>query len=119
MASSTDFELLFEQYQEDGIKQGISIVKYCQMNSVVYSCFERWCKKYCAGVVFPVEIVDGGGLIDKSESSSLSIPWDTDSSSVVNITHVHIVFSNGLEVSHHHLSYQSFCGMIEKLEVLC
>lgn len=119
MASSTDFQLLFEKYQEDGIKQGVSIVKYCQMNGVVYSHFERWYKKYRAGVVLPVEIVDVSGLIDKSESSSPFIPSDTASSSVVNVTHVHIVFSNGLEVSHHNLSYHSFCVMIEKLEVLC
>ena len=58
MASSTDFKVLFEKYQEHGIKQGISIVKYCQMNGVVYSHFERWYKKCRAGIVLPVEIVD-------------------------------------------------------------
>ena len=57
LTSSTDFKLLFDKYQEDGIKQGISIVKYCQMNGVVYFHFERWYKKYRAGVVLPVEIV--------------------------------------------------------------
>ncbi len=119
MASSTDFKLLFDKYQEDGIKQGLSIVKYCQMNGVVYSHFERWYKKYRAGVVFPVEIVDAGGLIDKSEKGSPSISRDTDCSSVVSVTHVNIVLSNGLKVSHHNLNYQSLCGMIEKLEVLC
>ena len=31
MASSTDFKVLFEKYQEHGIKQGISIVKYCPL----------------------------------------------------------------------------------------
>lgn len=119
MASSTDFKLLFAKYQEDGVKQGISIVKYCQMNGVVYSHFERWYKKYRAGVVLPVEIVDESGLLDKSEVGSPSIPSDSASSSLVSVTYVSIVFSNGLKVSNHNLSYQSLRGMIEKLEVLC
>ena len=119
MASSTDFHLLFEKYQEDGIKQGISIVQYCQMNGAVYSHFERWYKKYRAGVVLPVEIVDSAGLMNKSETSSASLSSDHGSSSVLSVAHVHIVFSNGLEVSHHDLSYASLCSMIGKLEVLC
>ena len=113
MASSTDFKVLFEKYQEHGIKQGISIVKYCQMNGVVYSHFERWYKK-C-----PVEIVDESGLLDKSDGGSASIPSDNAPSSVVSVTHVSIVFSNGLEISNHNLSYQSLRSMIEKQEVLC
>lgn len=51
MVSRMDFKDLFEKYQRDGAKNGISIVNYCQMNGVVYSHFERWCKKYRAGVV--------------------------------------------------------------------
>lgn len=119
MASSTDFKLFFEKYQEDGIKQGISIVKYCQMNGIVYSHFERWYKKHRAGVVLPVEIVDESGLLDKSDGGSSSILSDNTSSSVASVTYVSIVFSNGLEVSSHNLSYQSLRGMIDKLEVLC
>lgn len=96
MASSTDFKVLFEKYQEEGIKQGLSIVKYCQMNGVVYSHFERWYKKYRAGVVLPVEIVDIDGLLDQSEKIPPSMPLDKSSSSVVSVTHVNIVFSNML-----------------------
>ena len=119
MASSTDFKVLFEKYQEHGIKQGISIVKYCQMNGVVYSHFERWYKKCRAGIVLLVEIVDESGLLDKSDGGSASIPSDNAPSSVVSVTHVSIVFSNGLEISNHNLSYQSLRSMIEKQEVLC
>ena len=119
MASTTDFKVLFEKYQEHGIKQGISIVKYCQMNGVVYSHFERWYKKCRAGIVLPVEIVDESGLLDKSDGGSASIPSDNAPSSVVSVTHVSIVFSNGLEISNHNLSYQSLRSMIEKQEVLC
>ena len=110
MASSTDFKLLFDKYQEDGIKQGISIVQYCQLNGVVYSHFERWYKKYRAGVVLPVEIVDSDGLIAKSETLSPSVSCGNDCPSALSITHVNIVFSNGLEVSHHNLSYESYAA---------
>ena len=114
MANSTDFKLLYEKYQEDGIKQGVSIVKYCQMNGVVYSHFERWYKKYRAGAVLPVEIVYSDGPTDEKANGSSSPGPDKDSLSVLSI-----VFSNGLEVSRHNLSYRYLCEMIEKLEVLC
>lgn len=70
MASSMDFKSLFEKYQRDGAKQGISIVNYCQMHCIVYSHFERWYKKYRAGVVLPVEIVDESGIISVDSSFS-------------------------------------------------
>ena len=47
-----------------------------------------------------------------SDGGSASIPSDNAASSVVSVTHVSIVFSNGLEVSNHNLSYQSLRGMI-------
>ena len=46
MASSTDFKKLFDRYQEEGVRNGLSIVKYCQMNGIVYSPFERGIKCY-------------------------------------------------------------------------
>ena len=119
MANSTDFKLLYEKYQEDGIKQGVSIGKYCQMNGVVYSHFERWYKKYRAGAVLPVEIVYSDGPTDEKANGSSSPGPDKDSLSVLSVTRVNIVFSNGLEVSRHNLSYRYLCEMIEKLEVLC
>ena len=43
------------------------------MNGVVYSHFERWYKKYRAGVVLPVEIVNSDGLLDTIEKGSSSL----------------------------------------------
>lgn len=114
MASSTDFKKLFERYQEEGAPNGISIVKYCQLNGIVYSHFERWYKSYKSAKAMPVEIVDKDGLskeIKPMESSSKI------SSGCLN--RVELEFSNGLHVSHRNLSYQSFRDLVEKLEVLC
>lgn len=111
MANSTDFTDLFEKYQLEGVPKGISIVKYCQMNGVVYSYFERWYKKSRAGVVFPVQLVDEDGLMDESETRPEVAQMD--------IVHFHLVFSNGLEITHHNLSYPALRQMIEKLEALC
>lgn len=118
MASSTDFKKLFEKYQEEGAPNGISIVKYCQLNGIVYSHFERWYKSYKSSKAMPVEIVDKDGLSKEMQ------PLEPSSkiSSVVSsgcLSRVELVFSNGLHVSHRNLSYQSFRNLVEKLEVLC
>lgn len=111
MASSTDFTDLFDKYQLEGVPQGISIVKYCQMNGVVYSHFERWYKKYRAGVVFPVQLVNQDGLMEEATPRS--------EAPQIDIAHFNLVFLNGLEITHQNLSYPALRQMIEKLEVLC
>ena len=42
MASSNDFEKIWESYQEVVKTKDISIVDYCQRNGKVYSQFQRW-----------------------------------------------------------------------------
>ena len=42
MASSKDFEKIWECYQEVVKTKDISIVDYCQRNGIVYSQFQRW-----------------------------------------------------------------------------
>lgn len=118
MASSTDFKKLFERYQEEGAPNGISIVKYCQLNGIVYSHFERWYKSYKSSKAMPVEIVDKDGL----SKDMKQIESSTNKSTVVSsgcLSRVELVFSNGLHVSHRNLSYQCFRDLVEKLEVLC
>ena len=117
MASSTDFKKLFERYQDEGAPNGISIVKYCQMNGIVYSQFERWYKNHKSSKVMPVEIVDKDGLSEDSVSTQTSKIGS--GVSFCSLKHVELAFSNGLQISHRNLSYQSFRELVEKLEVLC
>ena len=42
MASSEDFQSIYELYKKEGIPNGISIVNFCQQNGIVYSQFERY-----------------------------------------------------------------------------
>ena len=55
MASSKDFEKIWESYQEVVKTKDVSIVDYCQRNGIVYSQFQRWYKKHVSGVsIVPV-----------------------------------------------------------------
>ena len=61
MASSEDFQRVYELYKQQGIPSGISIVNFCRQNGIVYSQFERWFKsgkKPAKVSVHPVRIVD-------------------------------------------------------------
>ena len=40
MASSEDFQSIYELYKKEGTPNGISIVSFCQQNGIVYSQFE-------------------------------------------------------------------------------
>ena len=59
MASSKDFEKIWENYQEFVKTKDVSIVDYCQLNGIVYSQFQRWYKKHVSGVsIVPVSDLD-------------------------------------------------------------
>lgn len=119
MASSTDFKKLYEKYQAEGQKQGISIVQYCAMNGIVYQQFERWFKKYHSGSVMPVEIVDKDGLMEQQVERQPSTEKQSLEERKVMLSHVNLVFSNGLQVNHHHIDYPTLVKLVEKLEALC
>ncbi len=42
MASGTDYKNLWDRYQSEGVPKNMSIVKFCQLNGVVYGHFEKW-----------------------------------------------------------------------------
>lgn len=76
------------------------------MNGVVYSHFERWYKKCRAGIILPVEIICSDSPVDENAKGSSSPGSDKACSSALSVTYVNILFSNGLEVRYHNLSYQ-------------
>ena len=71
MASSEDYQSIYELYKKQGIPKGISIVNFCQQNGIVYSQFERWFKsrKKSKSSVHPIRIVDKDGLMSTSEQA--------------------------------------------------
>lgn len=63
MASSEDFQRVYELYKKQGVPNGISIVNFCQQQGIVYSQFERRFKskkKPAKASVHPIRIVDMG-----------------------------------------------------------
>lgn len=51
IAGSTNFKKVYELYQREAVKKGISIIQFCKMNGIVYSHFERWYKQDCVGTM--------------------------------------------------------------------
>ena len=97
MASSKDFEKIWESYQEVVKTKDISIVDYCQRNGIVYSQFQRWYKKHVSGVnIVPVSDPD-----PQIESSLMMSEESTPSQHLsghakAKVNYVNIEFSNGL-----------------------
>ena len=67
MASSKDFERIWENYQEVVKTKDVSIVDSCQRSSIVYSQFQRWYKKHVSGVSI-VPVSDPGILQEPAET---------------------------------------------------
>ena len=113
MASSKDFEKIWESYQEAVKTRNVSIVDYCQCNGIVYSQFQRWYKKYVSNVnVIPVADTP-------TTNQPLLSANSVHSSASCSVVYVSIEFSNGLKVCQKSLEYNQLKMLVEKLEGLC
>ena len=120
MATSKDFEKIWNRYQDEIQSTGKSIVTFCQENGIVYSQFERWYKakgKTSAKPpqLIPVEVTDIPKKDEQeNESDQALVPrretW---------IRSFSIQFKNGLELRHQNISYRSLVELVGKLEILC
>ncbi len=113
MATGTDFKNLWERFQKEGVPAKISIARFCQMNGVVYSHFEKWYKRTYTDGVIPVEVVDSS-----APQSPASAPH-AEMKSPTRIKHLELMFSNGLLVKHNNLDYAGLKELINKLESIC
>ena len=105
MATSKDFEKLWNRYQDEVQATGKSIVTFCQENGIVYAQFERWYKKR------------GSSLQDAdAPKPEVSKRPNQDPMWIRSFT---IQFRNGLEIRHQNISYSSLASLVEKLEGLC
>ncbi len=113
MATGTDFKNLWERFQKEGVPAKISISRFCQMNGVVYSHFEKWYKRTYTDGVIPVEVVDSAAPQSPASEPHAEIKSPT------RIKHLEVMFSNGLLVKHNNLDYAGLKELINKLESLC
>ncbi len=121
MASGTDYKNLWDRYQSEGVPKNMSIVKFCQLNGVVYGHFENWYKRYHRTRVIPVEVVnseeESNGQVIENQTLSQSDVKNNENRN--RIRNVEIVFSNGMSVRHVNIDYQGLRQLVDKLEVLC
>ena len=120
MASSKDFEKIWESYQEVVKTKDVSIVDYCQRNGIIYSQFQRWYKKHVSGVsIVPVsdsEIQEGSVETLEGENEPNRHP---SVHAKTRVNYVNIEFSNGLKVFQKSIDYEHLKVLVEKLEALC
>ena len=98
MASITNYKRLFDRYQEEGAKQGISIAQYCQMNGIVFNQFDRWYKQYRNAVAAPVERVN-----EKDHHIQKKVK---DAVCEKSVSRIIIELSNGLQITHREIGYR-------------
>ena len=120
MATSKDFEKLWNRYQDEVQATGKSIATFCQENGIVYAQFERWYKKRGSlqdkqPVLIPVEVTDSPQDADAPKQEVSKRP-NQDPMWIRSFT---IQFRNGLEIRHQNISYSSLASLVEKLEGLC
>ena len=122
MASSEDFQSIYELYKKQGIPKGISIVNFCQQNGIVYSQFERWFKsrKKSKSSVHPIRIVDKDGLMSSSAQAVEKEPDEVEKIKEPVLRFGITVRTNqGLSIQQNNLTYRQLLHLVEKLEVLC
>ena len=118
MASSKDFEKIWESYQEVVKTKDISIVDYCQRNGIVYSQFQRWYKKHVSGVsIVPVsDPVIQQEFVDTVQKDPEPIRQTTGLVKT-RVSYVNIEFSNGLKVCQKSMSYEHLKKLVELLKL--
>ena len=125
MASSEDFQRIYELYKKEGVPNGISIVNFCQQQGIVYSQFERWFKsrkKPAKASVHPIRIVAGDVQTTPAQEPDEDKPSDLDSGGqrgTVLRFGITVRTNQGLSIRQNNLTYRQLLHLVEKLEVLC
>ena len=118
MASSLDYQKIWDSYQGIVKTKDISIVDYCQRNGIVYSQFERWYKKYVSNVhIIPVSEKEPQ-VQDAVPATVAKEEKDIPKKKPI-VEYVSLSFSNGLKVNQKSLDYDQLKLLVEKLEALC
>ena len=126
MATSNDFQAIHKRYQEEGLPQGVSIIRFCQQNGIVYKQYERWLKNRRKVAIHPVSLTDvpkdieSGEEVLETSTDELAEPVSVKplSSSPV-LFNLRIVTNTGMLLQHRDLDYANLLNLIQRLEGLC
>ena len=126
MASSLDFQRIYDRYQEEGVPHNVSIVDFCQRNGIVYKHFERWLKNRRNVTIHPVTLTDLSAPITSSDASKVSDNKEDVSNDISKglsdgsvMFSIKIVTNTGMLLQHRNLDYDQLHSLIDKLKVLC
>ena len=115
-----DIETLWNQYSEDGVKQGISVAQFFESNGVPYRTFEKWYKKKFSspGIVDCVVSESPDKKLENHDGVK-TLSETAENRREVYVSYVNIGLSNGVRIEHHRLSYGELVCFINKLQSLC
>ena len=126
MATNKDFQRIHKRYQEAGLPHGISIIRFCQQNGIVYKQYERWLKNRRKVAIHPVSLTNVPKEVEHEEevletsTEKLDEPVSVEplSSSPV-LFNLRIVKSSGMMLQHRDLDYANLLNLVQRLEGLC
>jgi len=122
MASTIDYQKIYDRYQTEGLPRQMSIVKFCEQNGVPYKQYEHWYKKCRGGRTVPVEIVvpEESGAEDRIRSGNSDISQAPLPAGVKRrIRKMEIVFTDGMRLRSTNLDYTLLMETVQRLSSLC
>ena len=115
-----DIETLWNQYSEDGVKQGISVAQFFESNGVPYRTFEKWYKKkFSSPGIVDCVVSESPGKKQENHDGVKTVSETAENRREVYVSYVNIGLSNGVRIEHHRLSYGELVCFINKLQSLC
>jgi len=115
-----DIETLWNQYSEDGVKQGISVAQFFESNGVPYRTFEKWYKKkFSSPGIVDCVVSESPDKKPENHDGVKTLSETAENRREVYVSYVNIGLSNGVRIEHHRLSYGELVCFINKLQSLC
>ena len=115
-----DIETLWNQYSEDGVKQGISVAQFFESNGVPYRTFEKWYKKkFSSPGIVDCVVSESPDKKQENHDGVKTVSETAENRREVYVSYVNIGLSNGVRIEHHRLSYGELVCFINKLQSLC
>ena len=127
MATSKDFQIIQKRYQEEGLPHGVSIIRFCQQNGIVYKQYERWLKNRRKVAIHPVSLTNVPtedvhnevSEIPTYETAELDAVSENEGKSSPVLFNLRIVTSTGMMLQHRDLDYTRLLNLVQRLEGLC
>jgi len=123
MASSNDYQQIYDWYKTEGVPKQISIVKFCEQNGVSYKQYERWYKQSRGGKPVEIEIVNSDSELSLEgfiQNGNLLIsPASSSAESERRIQRIEIIFKDGMRIRKTNLDYSLLLETVQKLSSLC